>query len=83
MGIYAQNTSKKGVRPNKQANRIYTWVYKCKTLARRELNPKKENRMVTWVYKRKTSNRRELNPKSKQIECIRGYTSVKHLQEGS
>ena len=60
MGTYAQNTSKKGVRPNKQANRIYT-----------------------WVYKRKTPARRELDQKTKQIEWIRGYTSVKYLQEGS
>ena len=39
--------------------------------------------MYTWVYKRKTPARRELDPKSKKIEYIRGYTSAKHLQEGS
>ena len=60
MGIHAHNTYKKGVRPKIQENRIYT-----------------------WVYKRKKPARRELDLKSKQIECIRAYTSVKHLQEGS
>ena len=62
---------------------MYLWVYKRKTPARRELDPKKENRMYTWVYKRKTPTRRELDPKSKQIECIHGYTSEIHLQERS
>src|ERR1044072_8013651 len=48
------------------------------------VRPKKQaNRINTWVYTRKTPTRRELDPKSKQIESIRGYTSVKHLQEGS
>ena len=60
IGIQAHNTCKKRVRPKRQANRMYM-----------------------WVYKRKTHIRRELDPKIKQIECIRGYTSVKHLQEGS
>jgi hypothetical protein len=54
------NTCKKGVRPKKQANRMYT-----------------------WVYKRKKPARRELDPKSKQLECIRGYTSEKLLADKS
>ena len=78
-----QNTYKNGVIPKKHAYRIYTWVSKRKTPERRELDPKKANRMYTWVYKRKTPTRSELDPKRKQIECIRVYTSVKHLQEGS
>jgi hypothetical protein len=40
MGIEAQNTCKKGVRPKKQANRMNTLVYKNKTPARRVLDPK-------------------------------------------
>ena len=60
MGIQAQNKCKKVVRPKKQANRMYTWVYKRKTLARKKLDQK-----------------------IKQIECIYGYRSAKHLQEGS
>ena len=40
MGIQAQKTFKKGVRPKKQANRMYMWVYKHKTPTRRELDPK-------------------------------------------
>ena len=62
---------------------MYLWVSKRKTPARRELDPKKATRMYTLVYKRKLPARRVYDPKSKQIECIHGYTTTKHLQEGS
>ena len=40
--------------------------------------PKKQ----AWVSKRKTPARRELDPKNAN-RMLRGYTSVKHLQEGN
>jgi hypothetical protein len=38
MGIEAQNTCKKGVRPKKQANRMYMLVYKRKTPGKKKLD---------------------------------------------
>ena len=48
MGIQPQNTCKKGVRPKKQANRFYTWVYKHKTPTRGELDPK--NKQIDFIH---------------------------------
>ena len=44
---------------------------------------KNKRNMRVCVSEVIASARRELDPKSKRIECIGGYASVKHLQEGS
>ena len=52
VGIKAQNTCKKGVRPKKQANRMYTWVYNRKKTCKKGVRPKKQaNRMYMCVYR--------------------------------
>ena len=62
VGIEAQNTYKKGVRPKKQANKMYTWVYNSKTPARRELDPKSKQINVNVGIKAQNTSKKGVRP---------------------
>ena len=82
-GYLSAKTYKKGVKPKKSKENVYVGI-QAQNTCKKGVKPKKQkNRMYTCVYTRKTRTRRELDPICKKIECLRGYTSAKHLQEGS
>ena len=73
MGIEAQNTCKKGVRPKRQTNRMYTSLYKSKTPARRDLDPKSKQINVNVGIKAQNTCKKGVRPKK---QANRMYTWV-------